>query len=125
MMLSFTPVAEVTSKAVVSMIKTTGDPKASWVKDSHDFGVIPQGKPVSIEFKFTNSGDAALLITDVVTSCGCTASDYPKEPIPAGKSSTIKVTYNASAIGGFSKTITVKSNELETAKVLTIKGTVK
>src|SRR4051812_8640087 len=70
-------------------------PKAVWVKDIHDFGEIPQGKPVSVEFSFTNTGDAALLITDVKTSCGCTAPDYPKEPIAPGKTSTIKVTYNA------------------------------
>ncbi len=108
----------------VSVLKTTGA-KATWKKDSHDFGEIPQGKPVSVEFTFTNSGDAALLITDVHTSCGCTASDYPKEPIAAGKTSTIKVTYNANAIGVFSKTITVKSNGEEDTKVLTIKGTVK
>jgi Protein of unknown function (DUF1573) len=99
--------------------------KVSWVKESHDFGEIPQGKPVSVEFAFTNNGEAPLLIADVATSCGCTASDYSKEPIAPGKSSKIKVTYNAANIGAFTKNITVNFSEAEAKKVLTIKGTVK
>lgn len=99
--------------------------KVNWVKEAHDFGEIPQGKPVSVEFEFTNAGDAPLLIADVATSCGCTASDYSKEPIAQGKSSKIKVTYNAANIGAFTKTITVNFSDAEAKKVLNIKGTVK
>ena len=99
--------------------------KVNWVKEAHDFGEIPQGKPVSVEFEFTNAGDAPLLIADVATSCGCTASDYSKEPIAPGKSSKIKVTYNAANLGAFTKTITVNFSDAEAKKVLNIKGTVK
>lgn len=99
--------------------------KVNWVKEAHDFGEIPQGKPVSVEFAFTNAGDTPLLIADVATSCGCTASDYSKEPIAPGKSSKIKVTYNAASIGAFTKTITVNFSDAEAKKVLNIKGTVK
>ena len=67
-------------------------PKAVWTKDVHDFGEISQGTPVSVEFLFTNNGDAPLFIADVLTSCGCTVPDFPKEPITTGKSSKIKVT---------------------------------
>lgn len=105
-------------------IKITGA-KVSFKTDTHDFGEIPQGKPVSVEFAFTNDGNESFVISDVVTSCGCTAPDYPKAPIAAGASSKITVTYNAANKGAFSKTINVKSNDLETAKILTIKGTVK
>ena len=96
--------------------------KATWVKDTHDFGEIPKGIPVSVEFSFTNTGDAALIIKDVATTCGCTASDYTQEPIMPGKSSTIKVTYNAANPGAFSKSITVNSIDREKAKVLSIKS---
>lgn len=99
--------------------------KVNWEKEAHDFGEIKQGKPVSVEFSFTNTGDKPLLIADVVPSCGCTASDYPKEPVAPGKSSTIKVTYNAAAIGSFSKSITVNFQDAGLQKVLNIKGTVK
>lgn len=99
--------------------------KVSWAKENHDFGEIPQGKPVSVEFAFTNTGDEPLLVADVATSCGCTASDYTKEPIAPGKSSKIKVTYNAANPGNFTKTITVNFQDASIKKVLNIKGTVK
>jgi hypothetical protein len=99
--------------------------KATWVKDVHDFGTIALRVPVSVEFAFTNTGDAPLIIKEVITSCGCTAPDYTKEPIMPGKSSAIKVNYNAANAGAFSKTITVKTNETETGKTLIIRGTVK
>ncbi|PTS93212.1 DUF1573 domain-containing protein, partial [Pedobacter sp. HMWF019] len=41
-------------------------------KESYDFGKIPLGKPVSVEFKFTNVGETPLILTDVQTTCGCT-----------------------------------------------------
>lgn len=99
--------------------------KISWAKDSHDFGEVPKGKPVSVEFAFTNTGDEPLLIADVATSCGCTASDYPKAPIAPGKSSQVKATFNAAAAGAFTKTITVNFQDPTVKKVLTIKGIVK
>ena len=122
-MMSFTSVS--TGKHSPNAMVAANLIKVSWAKESHDFGEIPQGKPVSVEFAFTNTGEAPLLIADVATSCGCTASDYSKEPIAPGKSSKIKVTYNAANIGAFTKNITVNFSEAEAKKVLTIKGTVK
>lgn len=124
MLLSFKPLPShfTYSGASVNMLNK---PKVVWVSDNHDFGEIPQGVPVSTEFTFTNTGNEALIITNVVTSCGCTASDYAKDPILPGKSSKIKVTYNAANKGTFTKSITVNSNDNEPVKVLSIKGVVK
>lgn len=99
--------------------------KVSWAKETYNFGEIPQGKPVYVDFKFTNEGDEPIIVAEVNTSCGCTASDYSKEPIAPGKSSTIKVSYNAAAIGTFTKSITVNFQDPSIKKVLTIKGIVK
>lgn len=99
--------------------------RVSWVNDLHDFGEITKGKPVSVEFSFTNIGDEPLLVADVVTSCGCTASDYSREPIAPGKSSRVKVTFNAANAGAFSKAVTVNFHDAALKKVLNIKGTVK
>lgn len=98
--------------------------KVNWEKEMYAFGFISQGKPVSVTFRFTNTGDEPLLVADVLTSCGCTATDYPKEPIAPGKSSQIKVAFNAASKGAFSKTITVKFDEATVEKKLTITGTV-
>jgi hypothetical protein len=41
--------------------------------------------------------------------CGCTTPEYSKNPIMKGKTSTIKVTYNAANPGGtFKKNVNVK-----------------
>ena len=106
------------------MISKPGAVKASWKKELHDFGEIPQGKPVTVDFSFTNEGDAPLVIKEVVSTCGCTVPDFPKEAIAPGKSSKITVTFNAAHKGVFLKTITVKSNDKDAAKELKIKGTV-
>lgn len=95
-----------------------------WKSELIDLGEIPQGKPVAIEFEFTNTGKTAVVITNVKASCGCTATDYTKEPIAPGKKAMVKATYNAAAKGGFTKTVTVTTNAEETPKILSFKGTV-
>jgi len=97
--------------------------KVNWASETHDFGEIPRGKPVSFEFTFTNTGDEPLIVENAQTSCGCTVSDYTTEPIAPGKSSKIKVTYNAAALGAFTKNVTVNFHDAALKKVLNIKGT--
>lgn len=98
-------------------------PSVKWTSESIDLGEIPQGKPVVIEFEFTNTSKAAVIVTNAQASCGCTVADYPKTPIGAGKSAIIKATFNAAAKGVFTKNVTV-TIEGEDAKVLNFKGTV-
>lgn len=96
----------------------------TWKSETVDVGEIPQGTPKMIEFSFKNTGDKEVIITNVKTSCGCTASDYTKEAIAPGKSGFVKATYNAAVKGSFTKTVTVTTNADETPKVLTLKGNV-
>lgn len=96
----------------------------NWKSDSVDVGTIPQGTPKIINFEFKNTGDKAIIITNVKPACGCTAADYSKEPIAPGKSGYVKAIYNAAATGTFSKTVTVTTNADDTPKILTFKGTV-
>ena len=91
---------------------------------SYDFGTLTLNKPVSHTFKLTNNGNEPLIINRVATSCGCTASEYPKEAILPGKSADIVITYNAASSGVFSKSATVYSNATDETVVLKIKGVV-
>jgi hypothetical protein len=95
-----------------------------WKAEAIEVGQIPQGTPKNIEFEFKNTSDKSVIITNVKPACGCTTSDYTKEPIAPGKSGFVKATYNASALGSFNKTVTVTTNLDDTPKVLTFKGTV-
>ena len=89
----------------------------------HDFGKIPQGKPVFYTFEIVNTGKTELKLDNVQASCGCTTPEWSKDPIAAGTTAKIKVGYNASADNYFEKTITITYNTSQT-KQLKIKGTV-
>ena len=89
----------------------------------HDFGTIPQNKPVYYYFEIVNRGATPLKLDNVQASCGCTTPEWSNEPIPAGGSQKIKVGYNAAAEGYFEKPITITYGGNQT-KVIKIKGIV-
>lgn len=92
----------------------------------HDFGAIKEADgSVTHTFVIKNTGDAPLVITRVVASCGCTTPQFSKEPIAPGQTSKIDVTYNpAGRPGQFVKTIAVYSNGKDGTFTLRIKGVV-
>lgn len=99
-------------------------PKFEWTEKVFNFGKIEQNKPVTAEFTFKNTGTAPLIISNVRPSCGCTVADYTKNPVAPGESGYVKATYNAKAIGAFSKSVTITANVEGGAERLTIKGEV-
>ena len=101
-------------------------PVIKFDKNEFDFGKILQGEVVSYTFHFTNTGNAPLLITSVDKSCGCTASDYPREPIQPGESGEIKITYDSKGHHGFqSKVLIVNANTMPSQSALRIKAEVR
>lgn len=88
------------------------------------FGKIEQNKPVTHVFTFTNNGAKPAVIEYASAECGCTTPEYSKEPVLKGKNSTIKVTYNAAALGTFSKRVTIKFAGVTDPVILTIEGEV-
>ena len=92
-----------------------------------DYGKISKSNDNGIRiFEFKNTGDAPLIITEVLSTCGCTVPTKPNEPIMPGKTGKIEVKYNM-APGPIRKTITVESNAVnyESGRVaLKIKGEV-
>src|SRR5688572_3257873 len=99
-------------------------PDFLWIVTTYDFGKIKLNKPATHEFRFTNSGDTPLVISSVQASCGCTVTDYSKDPIAPGAEGYVKATYNAAKVGVFSKTVTVNANADDSVVLLTIKGEV-
>jgi hypothetical protein len=93
-------------------------------EETHNFGKIEQGKPVTQEFVFTNVGTEPIIISNVSASCGCTTPSYTKDPVLPGKTGSVKATYNAAAMGAFNKSITVFSNAESPTLTLFLKGEV-
>jgi len=85
-----------------------------------------EGEKVSYSFKFNNVGKEDLVITSVSTTCGCTVTDFPKDPVKPGEGGTIEVTFNSSGKSGKQvKVITVATNANPSESQLTIKANVK
>ncbi|TAE38756.1 MAG: DUF1573 domain-containing protein [Sphingobacteriales bacterium] len=98
-----------------------------FVEETHDFGKIPQGKPVSYVFKYTNVGEEPIIITAVESTCGCTVpSVEPKQgtPILKGQGGAITITFNAAVAAPFTKFVKITSNSKTPLKMLYIKGEV-
>lgn len=75
-----------------------------------DMGKFDWHQEQKATFTLTNTGNSPLVVTDVITSCGCTTVDYGKEPVRPGKSLELKVQYKADHPEHFDKTITVYCN---------------
>lgn len=98
-------------------------PVMSFEKSEHDFGTIIQGTPQETIFKFTNTGDAPLIITDAKSSCGCTVPQYPKNtPIGPGETGELLVKFNGSGKNQVTKTVTVTANTQKGSELLRIKA---
>lgn len=113
---------------LVAMVSVTAqekiDDRIKFTRVAHAFGKVPKGKPVSVEFKFTNPSAKTLIIEDATAECGCTKPEFPQQPIAPGKSASIKVTYDAKEPGSFTKKVTVRLVNVAEPKVLTITGEV-
>jgi hypothetical protein len=110
--------------ATAAMNTVTATPEFGWDVTAFDFGKIQLNKPVTHEFRFTNTGDAPLVISSVQASCGCTVAEYSKDPIAPGAQGFVKATYNAAKVGVFTKSVTVNANAENNVVQLSIKGEV-
>jgi hypothetical protein len=87
----------------------------------HDFGKVIQGEVVTYAFKFKNTGNSDLVIANISASCGCTASEYPKEPVKPGEEQYIKVSFDSEGKNGFQrKTLEVAANTQPSNTVISI-----
>ncbi|MGJ5643175.1 DUF1573 domain-containing protein [Formosa sp. S-31] len=101
-------------------------PVITFEETEHDFGEIESKTAVETVFKYTNTGDAPLVITNIATSCGCTVpKDWSKEPLAPGATGQFTVKFNGSGANNVTKTITVSSNTETGKDLVKIKAFVK
>ncbi len=100
-------------------------PSFKFEEELHDFGTIKDGDVVEHVFKFVNTGEAPLIITDAKATCGCTVPEKPTEPIPVGETGEIKVRFNSKGKPGIqNKTVTLTANTWPTTQRIRIKANV-
>lgn len=108
----------------IASVSVMAQQDIKFAEGSFKFGKLEQGKPATHIFTFTNNGAKPAIIEFASAECGCTTPEYSKEPILKGKSSSIKVTYNAAALGTFTKRVTIKFAGVTEPVILTIEGEV-
>ena len=89
-------------------------PSIQFEEKRFDFGEIKAGDVVEHTFQFTNNGTLPLIIANVKTTCGCTATDFPKAPVMPGETASITAKFNsAGKRGQQNKVIIVESNAIQ------------
>ena len=76
----------------------------------HDFGKIPQGKPVEFDLMMKNISADSIRVDNVSVVCGCTTPKYEHGPYAPGETFKVTVGFNAGAMGPFAKMITIHFN---------------
>lgn len=97
----------------------------TYAEQEFNFGNIKQDSENTHVFKFKNTGNEPLIISDAKGSCGCTVPDYPKEPIPPGEAGEIVVSYKPGKQQGQQhKSVTVVANTNPPTTILNISAEV-
>ena len=100
-------------------------PVLQFEKVEHDFGAIKEGDKVSYTYKFTNNGEAPLIIQSAQPTCGCTVSNCTKEPMPVGGTGFVTAEFDSKGKPGMqNKTVTVTANTFPKQTVLSFKAMV-
>lgn len=101
-------------------------PVATWLEKVHDFGVIlEQDGKVHCMMRVINTGTEPLIIVKAQAGCGCTAIQFPQEPIQPGDTATVGITYNPSGRPGqFTKQVLVTTNTMPQRTIVEISGNV-
>lgn len=101
-------------------------PEMTFATKDHDFGTIEANSKVNCSFEFKNTGQADLIISRAVGSCGCTVPEYPKDPIKVGESGKIDVSFNsANKHGNQQKSVTIYTNTKDGVESLYITASIK
>ena len=80
--LFFSMIFLINTQCVLSQPTThSRSPLIVFDKNVYDYDTIVQGANGDCVFRFTNIGDAPLVIADVNASCGCTKPRWDKKPV--------------------------------------------
>jgi hypothetical protein len=87
-------------------------PRIAVEPSSFDFGGLRPGHRVHRAFVVKNFGTADLQITNVSTTCGCTAALLDRQTLRPGRSATLRVTFDTrDDRGRVSRSVLIESND--------------
>jgi hypothetical protein len=103
-------------------INSNASPEIKLSKYNHNFGNVKQGEVLDLTVDVINSGKSNLEITDIKSSCGCTAAMMNEKSIKPNEKSELKITFDTKKlIGQIARTVTLFSNDVKNpTRVLTL-----
>jgi hypothetical protein len=95
-----------------------------WEQKTINIGaILEENGPVTVEFFGLNQNATPILLTDIVTDCGCTTVDYSRDTLNTHDIAAIKVRFDPEQRGGnFRKMIIVRSNTDNFGDTLFLEG---
>ena len=89
------PVPQALRDSVANPPKAQGSGAMRFLETHIDAGRIGEDDlPPSYTFRWTNDGDAPLVITRVETTCGCAVPSFDRQPVLRGGEGSVTVTYH-------------------------------
>ncbi len=89
------------------------------------FGFVHEGDTVNLNYRFSNTGDKPLMISDYKVECGCTVMEKPDHAILPGETYILKVTFDThEKYDRQDRTVEVISNATNSPTELRFKGVV-
>ncbi len=85
-------------------------PKIEFLETTHNFDTINTIDGGRYSFCYSNTGDRPLVISKVLTNCGCLSTHWSSEPLKPGKCDTISIQITTRNLGNLMKAVVIKSN---------------
>lgn len=94
-----------------------------WLDSTYnDLGKVKEGQVVEVSYRFRNTGQKNLIISDVQAQCGCTIPEKPEEPIAPGEEGVIKAKFDSKNRKGENrKDVFVQANTIPRDMTLTFR----
>ncbi|MFW5757521.1 MAG: DUF1573 domain-containing protein [Bacteroidota bacterium] len=89
-----------------------------------DFGFLQRKQSMNYTLQIKNQSDIPLKISNVRGSCGLSVPSYPRKTIAAGQQNKIKIRYDTSRLGRFTRNLTIHSNSEKNITIICITGEV-
>ena len=88
-----------------------------------DLGKVKKGTVKEVSYRFKNTGNKNLIISDVKAACGCTVPETPEKPFAPGEEGVIKAKFDTKSqpAGEHRKYVNVTANSIPSLSELTFR----
>ena len=98
-------------------------PKIEFRETTHNFDTINITNGGKYIFHYSNIGDQPLVISNVLTNCGCLTTRWSPTPLQPGESDSISIQITTRHLGNLMKAVVIRSNAInEPVVTLRISG---